>query len=414
MSFEARKTGTFPAIAAGTLLLLLAVLADPSLVRRLVPLQWHIGNIESFLRATQILLIVLAALLFLARRRVTARLRPVFSSPRSLLIFFGGRIVVIAAWIVVTEMFLRLTGLPFEEREAPPETAYGRYDSELGWAYLPDISIEREFGGDGRRIPIFFDSIGSRVVSPATGRDEAAPTVLFVGGSITMGHGVSFEESFSGVLDAADEFPFQVVNLGVQAYGTDQSLLQMKRHLETFNTNAVVYTYICDHVMRNAVPDRRLITPELRYAGTKPQFVLGEEGRPELDRRPARHSSARHSRLWETLRLLWTQYGPVPDMKLTRALVREMKAVAESAGAEFLVVNWEFLVRPGFCAPKPFEGMDLAVLNTVDHRPPEWDSWKIAGDWHPDGRAHRYVAGLILEEFRARKMLSQTFAGTVE
>jgi hypothetical protein len=229
-----------------------------------------------------------------------------------------------------------------------------------------------------------------------------------------MGQGVNYEESFPGVLEATDEFPFQVVNLGVQAYGTDQALIQMKRHFKTFNTKAVVYTYICDHVMRNAVPDRRLLTPALRYVGTKPQFVLGEDGTPVLDRRPARHKNARYSLLWEKFRLLWIHYGPVPDMRLTWALVREMKAFAESEGAEFFLVNWEFIVRPGFCGQRPFEGTDLPALNTVDHRPPEWDSWTIAGDGHPDGRAHRHVAQLILEEFRARKMILQASDGSGE
>jgi hypothetical protein len=95
---------------------------------------------------------------------------------RAWLTFFGGRIVVIAAWIVITEMVLQVMGLPFEEQEGSPETAYGRFDSELGWAYLPGLSIEKEFGSEGRRIPIFFDSIGSRVASPDSGRGRSLPS----------------------------------------------------------------------------------------------------------------------------------------------------------------------------------------------------------------------------------------------
>ena len=76
--------------------------------------------------------------------------------------------------------------------------------------------------------------------------------MLFVGGSFTMGHGVQYEDTFVGQVEAMPQFPYQAVNLGVQGFGTDQSLLLLKRHFNKFNTIAVVYTFIEDHIVRNA------------------------------------------------------------------------------------------------------------------------------------------------------------------
>ena len=66
-----------------------------------------------------------------------------------------------------------------------------------------------------------------------------------------MGHDLSYEESFVGKFEALQEVPYQIVNLGVQGYGSDQALLTLKRYLPKFQTKVVVYTFIEDHILRN-------------------------------------------------------------------------------------------------------------------------------------------------------------------
>src|SRR5204862_1895735 len=104
-----------------------------------------------------------------------------------------------------------------------------------------------------------FDVIGARVRAPGVTPAPAAPTVLLVGDSLTMGHGVVFDDTFAGRLEAMADFPYQVVDLGVQAFGTDQSLLMLIRHIRRFNTKVVVYTFIDDPLLRNATDDRRVL-----------------------------------------------------------------------------------------------------------------------------------------------------------
>ena len=151
-------------------------------------------------------------------------------------------------------------------------------DAELGWTYIPNQSVVQEFGADHRKIAMHFDDMGSRVGAPGVRHDAAKPSILFVGCSFTMGHGVAYEDSFVGRLEAMPDFRLQAVNLGVQGYGTDQSLLMLKRQFARFPTRAVVYTLIDDHVNRNQNYDRRMLLPKLRFLGTKPLFGLHDDG----------------------------------------------------------------------------------------------------------------------------------------
>ena len=77
-----------------------------------------------------------------------------------------------------------------------------------------------------------------------------------------------------GNFDTLEEVPYQVVNLGVQGYGSDQALLALKKHLPKFNAKIVVYTFIENHILRNGNYDRRMLVPTARFLGTKPQFIL--------------------------------------------------------------------------------------------------------------------------------------------
>ena len=235
------------------------------------------------------------------------------------------------------------------------------------------------------------------MVSPGARRDRAAPTVILVGGSFTMGHGVTHEESFAGQLETMSDFPYQIVNLGVQAFGTDQALLQLKRHFRKFNTQAVVYTFINDHVSRNHNYDRRLLVRGARFVGTKPLFGLRPDGSVVLDdKRPLRYADYHYSRIWALVQQVRAILGPEPTFELTDALIQEMKRHVESNGATFLTVHWRSTSEEPL-----MRNREVELIDTVEHAPPEWDEWRIPGDGHPTPRAHAFVARLIAERLLA-------------
>ena len=65
-----------------------------------------------------------------------------------------------------------------------------------------------------------------------------------------------------------------MVNLGVQAYGTDQALLRLKRYFDGFNVAVVIYTYFSDHVKRNENRDRRLLVPAGKFMQCKVTYLV--------------------------------------------------------------------------------------------------------------------------------------------
>ncbi len=307
-----------------------------------------------------------------------------------------------AASLVMAEVLLRLFDYPFRLRWTPSENALARFDPELGWSYIPDRTVTQRFGADGRPIEMHFNDIGARVGEPGRRFDSTTPTVIFVGDSYTFGHGVTYDESFVGQFEKNSGLPYQVVNLGVQGYGTDQALLILKRHIEDFNTKVVVYTFMLDHVRRNDNTDRRLIFPGAKFLGTKPRFALRHDGSLVQVEKPARYEELSQIRLWQLLQLAWAKLGPGPSMELTRALVRNMKDYVESQGAKFILVLWtnRHSMPSGELARELFPGINLNVIDTGAGAPADWDSFHIPGEYHPDARAHARVAQLLAEKFR--------------
>lgn len=189
---------------------------------------------------------------------------------------------------------------------------------------------------------------------------------------------------------------YQVVNLGVQGYGTDQSLLRLRQLIDRFNARVVVYTYIHEHLQRNCNIDRRLFAPDATFLGTKPMFGLDPAGTPVLVHAPRLYRDYRNSWLVDLIKVKagypCGQF-PKPDLaKLTLALVRAMQDTAKSHGAAFLVVHW----RLDGDQRDLFEGRGFDLLDLKGKVPPGFNRMRIPGDNHPDPDAHRIVAELLL------------------
>lgn len=193
------------------------------------------------------------------------------------------------------------------------------------------------------------------------------------------------------------------MNLGVEAYGTDQALIRLKRHFDKFDTKVVVYTFIMDHVNRNSNYDRRELFQNARFKGTKPLFALRPDGTLYLKRTPVRYEDYSYSRLGAVMRMQWYKWGPGPDYRLTLKLVQEMRDYVESRGAKFIVVDWGW-DRPGYGSViSIFEDQNINLVDTGENPPAGWinwwnSGWNIPDDSHPNARAHARVARLVYEK----------------
>ncbi len=408
-STSQRRMSAMPGILLSLFLLSLTTLAWPRLLETIVSLDWRIGDMRPVAHGLQVVFVCLFVISLLTRNRIASFYFKIFPTRRKLTFVIVAVSLSSILSVVAVEITCRFLGLPFEDKEhwVPGENALAQFDAELGWSYIPHRSVVQEFGTERRKVAMHFDEIGSRVRAPGVQHDPARPTVLSVGDSYAFGHGLPYEETFVGQLESMPEFPFQVVNLAVQGYGTDQALLLLKRHFKKFNTKAVVYTYIDELIARNANYDRRIMYRYIRILGTKPLFALRHNGTVYLKKKPVRYEHLRYSRLWASIQVVWSRWGPKPNVELTRGLVQEMKDYVASNGATFVVIHWYQRDHSKWNPPStlgpgesPFGGMSLNLIDTTASQPPDWRNWLIQGDEHPDARAHAHVALLIVEEFQ--------------
>ena len=378
----------WPAIALALVFLCLTILASPHFVERVVSLDRRHGDMRPVVRAFQAFLGTLSLATLVRRKWINSQFGRVFPSTRQFLVAAGMVLLSSGLGVTAIEGLARVLNLPFRAKWIPSENPLARFDSELGWSYIPNQTATQELGSDHRKVEMYFDDLGCRVRRPGDQADRSAPTALFVGDSYTFGHGVTYEESFVGRLAMRPDFPFEVVNLGAQAYGTDQSLLLLKRQFKKFNTKLVVYTFTSMQIGRNEVYDRRIQYPDGRFLGTKPLFRVKADGSVYLAREALEFKDYSYSRVWAALQILKLRWGPKPTVRLTRGLIQEMKNFAESNGARFVVVDW--YDDPSF----PW-GLNVDVIRLGANAPVGWSDWIIPGDGHPDSRGHLYAAEYI-------------------
>jgi hypothetical protein len=330
----------------------------------------------------------------LGRTSVNSQFHRVFPTRREFCIAVVIILFSLSVGLIAMEGLARVLQLPFRVKWTASETPLARFDPELGWSYIPNQSVTQEFGLDHRKVVMNFDDLGCRVANLGDRADRSAPTALFVGDSIPFGHGVAYEDSFVGRLASRPDFPLQVVNLGVQAYGTDQSLLLLKRQFKRFNTKLVVFVFTANQIGRNEVYDRRIQFPDGLFLGTKPMFALKRDGSLYLAKTAVEFNRYSYSHLWAALKVMHTRWGPKPDIRLTRALIQEMKRYVESNGARFVVVDWY--------DDQDFPwGLDVDLIRVGASLPPEWSDWIIPGETHPDARANLYASEFIAKELKS-------------
>ncbi len=305
----------------------------------------------------------------------------------------------------IVEGVFRVAGIPYKIRYIPNESSFARFDPELGWSYQPDKSnLNRT---DGKTVPVYLDKDGIRVPDPNVELDYSKPSILFIGGSFTMGHGLTYEDSFVGQLDAITEEKYQIVNLGVQAYGTDQALLTLKRYLTKFKTKIVVYTFIEDHILRNGNFDRRTLIPTARFLGTKPQFALNEDNELYQKRKPVLYTEYVHSFFFDFLKIRMGKllnYSLEYKEKLTRAIIQELKTYSNDNGVRFVVLNWRWKSSDH---DRLFKNLDIDIIDTIEDAPAGWEKMVISEGVHPNEKASKHAARLLHQYMKKANYIQQ-------
>ncbi len=305
--------------------------------------------------------------------------------------------------LTMVEVVFRIVGIPYKVNYVPNENSFSRFDPELGWSYIPNVSTLLKAGNIEK--PVYFDINGIRAPYTSFQFDSSQPTILFIGGSFTMGHGLSYEESFVGRFDALKRVPYQVVNVGVQGYGSDQALIALKKYFPRFNVKAVVYTFIEDHLVRNSNYDRRMLNPSARFLGTKPQFALNSRNELYLARMPLLYRNYVNSYLIDFLKIrIGAIMGSFPPFSetLTKGIIEEMKKYSNEHGALFVILNWRWSSND---YERLFRDLDIDVIDTISNAPEGWEEMVLLGGIHPNAEAGDHAAGLLFDYFNEKDLL---------
>jgi len=293
-----------------------------------------------------------------------------------------------------------------------------RYSELYGWEPRPGAVAFI----DGHRTTI--NARGMRGPEHAVGRSSRT-RLLMLGDSIAFGHGVADGETFS---DRLEEHGFEVVNLAVDGYGTDQSVLRLEHEGKACRPDVVLLHFCAD----NDFVDN--VSRTYFYDGLhpKPYFTIDGEALVLHDEALRLSTVSRlglwlhgHSHLFNhlegrapvigagwTLRRQEALRDGEGALQLTVRLIARAEKDAEDCGAAFLV-----LVYPGrreFHEGSPWlaalhSAPRLHAIRQVDmgerlrSRGLTFHSVALDSIGHLSAFGHRQAAAVIEEELAAAR-----------
>ncbi|MCC6603671.1 MAG: hypothetical protein IT327_10695 [Anaerolineae bacterium] len=170
-------------------------------------------------------------------------------------------------------------------------------DSELGWVNIPDASGWESCYGECQ-IKVTINSLGLRDREIPYEKAPDTTRILMLGDSTTAAMQVELEETFVKQLESSlndDGGSWEVINAGVNAYGTDNELLFYRLEGVEYDPDIVFLNMYLANDIYNNNP-----VLELRYGGqsAKPYFTLAEDGSLELQNFPVEDTTT-----------FWTKVG---------------------------------------------------------------------------------------------------------
>jgi len=337
--------------------------------------------------------------------------------------------------LVGSEMAVRRTNPRYLERVSLDDLAYlHTYSPVYGWTPRP--SFRYTLAGSETTI----NRLGYRGREVAAARTPGRPRVVMLGDSITFGYGVRDGETFSAVMESLAP-PLEVVNLGVQGYGTDQELLKLEREGFAYAPDVVVLNVclandLLDNAAARSIYDGVYPKPYFRLEGDRlvevaEHVVLSPPRRLALllSQRSALFNALLDLSRVDRARYLRELAGRMeaepaePAFAVTFALVRRMDELTRAHGSRFVALLYPSLrdfVRPSRRAQRFHEAPELGGVKVVDLLPrfraagfnaDTFSRYSLDGNLHLTAEGHRLAARLILEVLDEEGLLSAARPG---
>jgi hypothetical protein len=330
--------------------------------------------------------------------------------------------------LFLSEIALRLMGLnPFYV--SPERDRFWKYDALLGWVHEP--GQEGIFETPQFRTVVRINENGLRDRPHSYERKNDIERILVLGDSFAWGYGVEESERFSQLLEKS--LDVEVINAGVSGYSTDQELLWYRNEGIKYETDLVILVLAGNDVGDN---DQELVNT-IYY---KPNFVL-EEGQLVLQGYPVPKTSAQGrfvyslsqrsalayflvQRYFDVLALyselkVNSDQANLPvsgggaksePFALTVALLDEMRNIAESRKAKFMIVAtdrwWNSPSREtyqDFISTLRTEGFLVLDVESMSGFDPEEMLIPSDGHWNQSG--HEFVAEQIKALIETHQLL---------
>lgn len=353
-----------------------------------------------------------------------------------LLALVAGNLALLLALLLALEGVTWLVGLRFPSLGPPRgDRELWVYDASLGWFHRPFATGASPRGGPDRGI-VRLNGMGLRGPEITLRKPEGVKRLLVLGDSFAFGVGVDESHLLTThlrrLLEASSGERWEVVNMAVSGYSTDQELILFEE-LGARLAPDVVLLVACDN-------DFEGNTEGFVYRWYyKPYFERTADGKlirrntpvPRLSRTErARLWLARHSNVWNAVRSrrptsrlavaivhLFHVRPPLRSgedpVELMAALTRAIRDHAEAAGARFGLVNTGHRGEhtPLFHALRPylrrdgisFLGLEGELKRSRQLQP--WGYWDFGDDTHWNVDAHRRVAEIVNAYLAAADLL---------
>ena len=185
----------------------------------------------------------------------------------SMKIFKGLLISLVTVILFLAVFEVTLHFIDYYEVSGPTRANVSVYDPTLGWRLKPNyFGVEKtnEF-----EVTYKTNELGFR------GDDfvEKDKNIVFLGDSFTFGEGVEEDKIISTLIQG--KLPdYEIINLGIPGYGTDQEFLLLQSFSIDHKPNIVILNYLVENIARNENQFRRLSNPSTGLDYEKPKFSL--------------------------------------------------------------------------------------------------------------------------------------------
>lgn len=164
--------------------------------------------------------------------------------------------------IIMIEVFIRI----FYPQTLVP---FAGYDRILGWGNVPSTSAVQS--NKDYKVIVNINSKGMRDKEYSYEKPKGVLRILVLGDSFTWGAGVENNETFSKFLENILDTNVEVINAGVNGYGTDQEYLFLTTKGYKYRPDIVLLAFCLNDIENNM----------LDFDGSsripKPRFLLGED-----------------------------------------------------------------------------------------------------------------------------------------